>query len=39
MLQPLVVETMGLNAPGNPCLVGMQAKTNHRLIDEVNIGM
>jgi hypothetical protein len=29
---------MGLNAPKSPFLVGMQAKTNHQLIDEVDIG-
>jgi hypothetical protein len=28
-LQPWVVKTMGLNALGSPCLVGMQSKTNH----------
>jgi hypothetical protein len=37
-LLPRVVKTMGLNAPGSPCLVGMQEKTNHRLGDGVDIG-
>jgi hypothetical protein len=37
-LRPEVVETMGLNAPRSLCLVGMQAKANHRLGDGVDIG-
>jgi hypothetical protein len=37
-LQPRVVETMGLNTLGSPCLVGMQAKTIHRLRDGVDVG-
>jgi hypothetical protein len=37
-LQPQVVKTMGLNASGSPCLIGMQAKTNHRHRDGIDIG-